>query len=133
MVGQLKSPLAKTQVWGMKGCCGLGQHTEPLGQPRPPLALAAQRWPVFEVIGERLAVPPLAAHEPPMAVTAVAPNKVILASMALHPVSLAKDAAHFVVAVPVNKTGLVQVTPAGAPHVQSLHKTLHCGVAYPTG
>ena len=133
MVGQVKSPLANTQVWVKKGCCGLGQHTEPLGQPRPPLALAAQRWPVFEVIGERLAVPPLAAHEPPLAVPADVPNAVTrLASMALHPVSLTKDAAHFVVAVPVNKTGLVQVTLVGAPHVQSLHETLHCGVAYPT-
>jgi hypothetical protein len=134
VVGQLKSPLAKTQVWGMKGCCGLGQHTEPLGQPRPPLALAAQRWPVFEVIGERLAVPPLAAHEPPLAVPADAPNAVTrLASTALHPVSLGtKDAAHLVLRVPVNKTGGVQVTPVGSPHVQSLHETLHCGVAYPT-
>jgi hypothetical protein len=87
---------------------------------------------VFEVGGERLAVPPLAAHEPPLAVPAVAPNKVVLASMALHPVSLAKDAAHFVVAVAVNRMGLGQVTPVETPHVQSLHETLHCGVAYPT-
>lgn len=126
MVGQLKSPLAKTQVWGMKGCCGLGQHTEPLGQPRPPLALAAHRRPVFEVIGERFASPPLGAHEPPLAVPADVAKLVTLGSRALHPVSLgAKDGAHFVVAVPVDKPGLVQVTPAGAPHVQALHETLH--------
>jgi hypothetical protein len=89
---------------------------------------------VFEVIGERLAVPPLAAHEPPLAVPADAPNAVTrLASTALHPVSLGtKDAAHLVLRVPVNKTGGVQVTPVGSPHVQSLHETLHCGVAYPT-
>lgn len=133
MVGQLKSPLAKTQVWGMKGCCGLGQHTEPLGQPRPPLALAAQRWPVFEVIGERLAVPPPAAHEPPLAAPAEVPNTVTLGSTVLQVEILgAKDAAHLVRRVPVNKTGLVQMTPVGSPHVQSLHETLHCGVAYPT-
>jgi hypothetical protein len=89
---------------------------------------------VFEVIGERLAVPPPAAHEPPLAVPADVPNAVTtLGSMVLHPVSLgAKEAAHLVRRVPVNKTGLVQVTPMGSPHVQSLHETLHCGVAYPT-